>query len=99
MCSIVNEVRHDQSRREKDQAEEEVAEEAVPLARSNPGRPERDQYPEDDENDRPKPPTTCSNEQLSSGHGNLLRLDLALATSKLRPSDRPARGLVTSPAR
>jgi hypothetical protein len=68
LCSIVNEVRHDQSRWEEDEAEKEVEEEAVPLARSNPGRPERDQYPEDEQNDRPEPPTTYGNEHLSSGH-------------------------------
>jgi len=45
------------------------AEKAVPFTRSNPRRPERDQYPEDEKNDRPKPPTTCGNEQPHTKHG------------------------------
>jgi len=58
---------------------------AVALTGSNPRRPERDQYPEDEGNDRPKPPTICSNEHLSSGHGDLLQLHLVLTTHRLRP--------------
>jgi hypothetical protein len=72
--SIVNHVRDDKSRWEENQAEEEVEEEAVPFPRSNPSRPERDCYSDDDQNDRPKPPTTCCNEHLD------LRPSLAAAS-------------------
>jgi DNA-directed RNA polymerase specialized sigma24 family protein len=53
LCAIADHVRHDQSRWEEDQAEEEEAEKAVPFAPSNPGRPERDRDPEDEKRAKP----------------------------------------------
>jgi len=56
--AILNHVRHDQGSRKEDQAEDEVAEKAVPFAGGNASRPERDSYPDDQEQERPEPPTT-----------------------------------------
>src|SRR5215510_7591356 len=64
---VGHQVRDDQRCREEDQAEDEVADEAVPFPRSDTRRPERDRYPDRDGEDRPEPPTVrCENHLTTS---------------------------------
>jgi hypothetical protein len=57
--AIVNEVGHEQCEWEKDQAEDEVADEAVPLSPSNACGPERQRQPNSQENHHQDYPAEC----------------------------------------
>ena len=59
---IRHDVREDQREREEHKAEEEIEKEAVSLPARDPGRPERNQDPDDEEQDRAEPPTGHCNE-------------------------------------
>ena len=59
---IGHDVREDQREREEHKAEEEIEKEAVSLPTRDPGRPERNQDPDDEEQDRAEPPTGHCNE-------------------------------------
>src|SRR5262245_7946866 len=50
----------DQGRGEEDQAKEEVAEKAVAFSSRNTRRPECDRDPDRDDENRPEPPSVCS---------------------------------------
>ena len=50
--AVLDDVRHDQREREEEQAEDEVAPEAVSLAFGNAGRPEGQRDPDADEQHR-----------------------------------------------
>ena len=55
-CPVAHEVCDEQRKRETDQAEDEVADEAVSLAPSNASGPERQGYPDDEKRDTQKHP-------------------------------------------
>jgi hypothetical protein len=61
---VAYEVGDDQRRREEEDAEHEVAEEAVPLASGDTCRPERKCDPDDDRESRPDPIAVRSNNQV-----------------------------------
>ena len=60
--SIRHDVREDQREREEHKTEEKVEKEAVSLPARNPGGPERDRNPNDEEQDRAEPPTVRRDE-------------------------------------
>ena len=62
---IRHDVREDQREREEHKTEEKVEKEAVSLPARNPGGPERDRNPNDEEQDRAEPPTVRRDEHSS----------------------------------
>jgi len=62
--AILNQVSRDQRRGKEDEAEDEVAEKAMPFASSNTSRPKGDSHPDQEEHDTSEPPATWSDEHL-----------------------------------
>ena len=90
-CPVAHHVGDDESCREEDQAEDEVAEEAMTLSSGDPGRPERDSDPDRERENRPQPPSVCGKQHLDLlrlGRTQVMRVWCGAPSSDAQPIER-----------